>query len=886
MEDDLIKDRPLFFFPTERFTIMRLALIASFSFLTLFSAQADNSPLFSINFTEKTRMVTATGKGSFSGPLPRSCGENFANWKKADVTTQIVTNNGTPFLRFKTTTGVGQFAAMLPQIQAPCTLKVTVITRTEEEPLSIGIRLMGAPYTTYWSKNFTSDSGKEQTHYFQIQQEIKKPVALFLYPAVGNTDVAKISFSLASPEAIIAQIQRPASTVKQFFRHTRFPLGLPTGWSLSRERTDGSWQADNTTLAEDGTKTLKLSSQEKPLVCYSEPFQTNEPKEPHTLQLRYRASGNWRITILGETQWNVLASKMLPTTEQWSTLSIPFQPQRIANAHCVKWEGTGTLQIDAVQAFAGKTPPPAAWPCEVAVRPQSGEIARDTHIQFPEEPARVRYAVLHAPAGAVLRSEVTDLYGTKTSLPDQSLPPGTTEKDLDFSAALNIRPLGQFRIEVWAEKDGKPLSLRDECVVTRIQRPKYWGKDAPNSPFGAHFLASEPMVKTMKAAGINWARLHDAGTEYSGWWMLEKEKGKWTFNDAAIDCYRKNQIKIFAQLGTAPAWASHYHTLGCKYMGYFEKYLRPTNLVDFAAYVTKVVSRYRTQIDEYFVWNEPWGRWWKSAADIKFFDPKKTGADFAELTRVAYDAVKAVDPRIKVSGFNTITGSRDWTEEVFAAGGFDCCDIIDYHYYTPTKRCRGKQDGSTTQETLAPIREKYPDLGGKPVYMSEGQGTSTGSSGVATRMTGLYQNILPWKPETREEILRLADQTCRYTLSLLSEKVAKVYLYSAHAYTALAFKPSFQILVGPDGYPHPALAAYSQFAQQVEDTTFQKQFTLGAKGVGYRFTGKTKGCTIYANLTKEEAADLAKGRALFDLYGNPFTPETYPAGTLLYALGE
>ena len=51
---------------------------------------------------------------------------------------------------------------------------------------------------------------------------------------------------------------------------------------------------------------------------------------------------------------------------------------------------------------------------------------------------------------------------------------------------------------------------------------------------------------------------------------MEEEKGKWTFHDADIARFRAGHIKIFAQLGTAPAWATHYGDLGCKNMGYFE----------------------------------------------------------------------------------------------------------------------------------------------------------------------------------------------------------------------------------------------------------------------------------------------------------------------------
>ena len=62
------------------------------------------------------------------------------------------------------------------------------------------------------------------------------------------------------------------------------------------------------------------------------------------------------------------------------------------------------------------------------------------------------------------------------------------------------------------ERDGTRISPYNEIVMTRLERPVFWGQDAPDSPFGCHFIALESTIRMMKACGINWARLHDAGT--------------------------------------------------------------------------------------------------------------------------------------------------------------------------------------------------------------------------------------------------------------------------------------------------------------------------------------------------------------------------------------
>ena len=62
-------------------------------------------------------------------------------------------------------------------------------------------------------------------------------------------------------------------------------------------------------------------------------------------------------------------------------------------------------------------------------------------------------------------------------------------------------------------------------VATRVVRPRYWNKDAPDSPFGVHVVPQRESLLAAKASGANWARLHDAGLFLIGWAFLEPKKG-------------------------------------------------------------------------------------------------------------------------------------------------------------------------------------------------------------------------------------------------------------------------------------------------------------------------------------------------------------------------
>jgi hypothetical protein len=393
----------------------------------------------------------------------------------------------------------------------------------------------------------------------------------------------------------------------------------------------------------------------------------------------------------------------------------------------------------------------------------------------------------------------------------------------------------------------------------------------------------------MKAAGINWARFHDAGTEYTGWAHLEPEKGKWKFSDEQINVFRNNRIKIFAQLGTAPAWATHYGDLGFKNMGYFERYLRPTNMVDYVNYVKKVVKRYENVIDEYFVWNEPWGRWWKEAADIKFYDKEKAAYDFGVFQTITAKAAKEAVENVKISGYNTYHGNDKWTKGVDSAkGAYETSDIVDYHHYTTVNQLARpllpEKISILSNECISPLALKYKDMKDKPVYMSEGQGGSSGSDGAVYRMSGLYSSVVPWKAEKPSVWTRNADLNCKYVVSLLAKKVSKVFLYTMHGYVCLGVKPSYTVLVGADGYPYPSLAAFSYMAFMLEGKKIAKVEEYAKNAIAYTFTGGGKSCVVYSMLTQEEALRLAEESKtkVTDLYGNPIEKDTYIPGTLVW----
>ena len=833
--------------------------------------------LMDVDFAASTRRVDAQGIGSFHGVLPARVSENFTGWSAGHASSEVGDEGGRKFLRIVTKSGDagGQFVIGGFEPSFPGYFRLRVTARGS---LSLGLRLHGEPYTGYSQHAFNSQVWDEKTYLFAVNRKREGGVGLYFYTGAGTVDIARIALETATEADLAEAIPRPPKALRSFVRHSRFPLGLPCGWNLGRDCVGTTCVADRDERAADGLPVLKVVS-DTPWELRGEAFQTGYPGDRHTLSFRYRSTEPIQASVLDERN-RVVVCRTIQASAAWREERVVFTAPMLAHSLGLCFTGArGPFRLDHVRVCAGEGMDcPQERSCGVALSVLEGEIASDTRIQFTDEPARVAYRIMNAPQGAVLKATASDIYGRVRPLKTGEGQDGT----LDY-AVFPDAAIGQFRVSAWLEKGGERISGEEELVVTRLARPRTWGRDAPESPFGCHFNPNRGVVRTMKAGGVNWVRLHDAGEQVSNWYAQEPEKGKWNFHDEEVAVYRDVGMKIFAQLGTAPTWASHYGDLGYSWFGYYEKYLRPTNDVDWVNYVMRYVKHHERNIDEYFVWNEPWGRWWDTAADAKFYDKSRTRADFAALQRLTYDAVKKVNPRIRVAGFNTTSGigGRDWTAGVMEAGGFDCCDIVDWHYYTSHPRgLRG--EATISALPLEPIRKSHPDLGGKPFYMSEGQGTSNGSSWIDDRMSGLLRASVPWKPESVADYSRLADMTCRYVVSLLAEGNSKVYLYSAHAYSGLAQVPTFLTLLGADGFAHPALVAHAQLARALEGKRFVRQEDAGRAGVMYVFAKDRDTVAVYSNLAKDEALGLlSKGRPL-DLYGNPVSSATYIPGTLVY----
>ena len=871
-----------------------------------------------------------------SGVFPSGWSENSSNWTKVDVQCDPSVEDGVRFLRLdiKSIAANGRLLLCHP---LPATGKETFYHlrmrvrawNWDAPPALIGMRTMHVPYNYVWSTHLTTSSGWSDV---DVRFELKNPgdddLYLQVLDAGGKLDIAYLKLDEVSTTDLRAEADAafPDHGPANLFRDSRFPLGLPSGWMISQQDSDqveapvpplvGQWgfgpihvEADPANLGPTGAPALKMESVEgKKVGVASEPFLPVYPFVAHAASFYAKGTGTWHCRVVVDEGANfegagpdvlsgMCADAAVTPGNKWTRITVPFSPREVADGYRIEFTGKTTLWIDGLQvgpqdksgAYA------SAGDCEVALSVPDSD-ASDARIQFTDEPSQIAWFVTGKAPSGLLKFRVTNLYGEETALPDIPLSPALigSRQTVDFSAALQTKPLGAFRLEAWVEADGKAISPHNEIVVNRLHRPHYWGKDAPHSPFGVHVAATTRNLILAKATGINWVRLHDV--PYTWWVNLEPEKGRWNFYDGEIALYRKYKLSLLGEFGTAPKWASYYADAHkTTWDNGWDRWFQPKNLADYANYVTTVATRYKGVINDWDVWNEPWVfPFW-----AKGYDPTKPGleaylpgphaqADYAALMHAADTAAHAVDPGCNVLGFNT-TGvdavgvrfsGKEWTEGVLQAGGLADCDTLCYHSYDGRRTgFPGDPIETALDAAFAPIREQNGGLN-KPVWMTEGSPLSFIPLGFGLEKFSAFGNC-------NDNIEQDSERVAHFLLSLASRGVSRWFLFCLGSYTGEC-SPKWDMLITPDDCLHPCGVAHSAFAWLIEDKKFVRWHEVAPGVYAYLFRGGDEAVVVLSSKDEKAAFSLPTiaGAKALDLYGNELPAGSSFTGHLVYLTGQ
>lgn len=238
---------------------------------------------------------------------------------------------------------------------------------------------------------------------------------------------------------------------------------------------------------------------------------------------------------------------------------------------------------------------------------------------------------------------------------------------------------------------------------------------SPASPFGMGiYFGNRYSPDDMKRAaalaldaGIRWNR------EEFTWSIVEPSKGGWVWDqhDAAVRVASEHGISSFGLLVYSAPWAASAPEGADNRNTY-----PPANLADFEEYVFQVVSRYKSSIKHWEIWNEP---------NIKnFWKPEPDPAAYARLLSAGQSAVKRAAPTALVLGMDTSCLDLPFIEEVFKNGGADLCDVITTHPY----RTHVEEDFRRDMTDLRELMAKYGLE--KPIWFTEVGWPTSGKKSV------------------------------------------------------------------------------------------------------------------------------------------------------------
>ncbi|MFZ4815372.1 MAG: hypothetical protein ACOYL5_12615 [Phototrophicaceae bacterium] len=188
-------------------------------------------------------------------------------------------------------------------------------------------------------------------------------------------------------------------------------------------------------------------------------------------------------------------------------------------------------------------------------------------------------------------------------------------------------------------------------------------------------LDSDPNIWMTEAQklGMEWVKQQIA------WELVEPQRGQyeWTRVDAGIEAAADRGQRLLVSVVAPPDWARE---PGAN----LDRQGPPANYQDYANFVAEIVRRHPGKIHAIEIWNEQnLDREWTSVRGL-------VPADYVNLLRLSYQAIKAVDPGVIVisgalspTGFDDGIGAWDdfrYMDAMIVAGLLNYTDCVGAHH--------------------------------------------------------------------------------------------------------------------------------------------------------------------------------------------------------------
>jgi len=137
----------------------------------------------------------------------------------------------------------------------------------------------------------------------------------------------------------------------------------------------------------------------------------------------------------------------------------------------------------------------------------------------------------------------------------------------------------------------------------------------------------------------------------------------------------------------------------------------PTDFYEFAAYVNATVSRFKSEIHHWEIWNEP-------NLPIYWAGPKDRLSRYCRLLRLSYAAAKAADPGCQVLNGGLTEPLTEDLRNFYFHGGKNSSDILNIHTFLNPQDPRSPEKFHRTLSEIEKLMDHNGD-GNKKIWITE-----------------------------------------------------------------------------------------------------------------------------------------------------------------------
>lgn len=306
----------------------------------------------------------------------------------------------------------------------------------------------------------------------------------------------------------------------------------------------------------------------------------------------------------------------------------------------------------------------------------------------------------------------------------------TKNKSGDLIYYLSVSEPGEYTFKFSGLAEGKEIASETKTVYM------FDGKSSfSDMGFCTHYDFNQSFrkhsdMKAAQAAGFTMIR------DECRWSKVETAKGVYKIPDHIrdyIDYAYKNGTEVLLIL----AFGNSLYTGGESYIPVGEEQLEA-----FGKYCEYVANEFKGKVKYFEIWNEP---------DHRGFNVGNvSAADYAELMKTAYTAVKSVNKDAYIVGVSACGDLEKYVGEVLAAGGGKYMDAVSVHTYA----C---WNGNIAEETymldnqITKVKKAITDAGlNLPIWITEvGYRSSTGTYTAEQKGTYNVRTAVDFKSDSR-----------------------------------------------------------------------------------------------------------------------------------------